>query len=343
MLPFEIDEWNDNGSSTIWVQIPVLNGSNIWAYWGYPNDPDLAPGSTNVWLDADYEIVYHLKQSSLPFIDSTGQYPATNGVAPTPTPGVVGHGGLFDGASDYLTPGLVTLSNQFTTYAWVNLSPSADDIKTVWANQVGGYGANGFSWFVDSYQTTDRITHFDSGNGAGGGADPTAGTAITTGQWHFMAATWDQVSGKVTNYLDGVLNGSGTAVSTFGLTNQLNLGAFLDTVFLWDGSLDEARIQVGAASTNWMTTTYLNMFESSFVSYSSVNLQPILTITSSANGYVFTWPTNDGTFTLETTTNLAAPAIWTAVTTPPPVITNGVWQQIVQPSAGSHFYRLQGQ
>lgn len=343
MLPFDIDEWNDGGTSTIWVQIPLLNGSNIWAYWGNSNPTDVPPSATNVWLDADYEIVYHLKESALPFADSTGQYPATNGVAPTPAPGIVGHGGLFDGTSDYLTPGAVTLSNQFTTYAWVNLDPAASDIKTVWANQIGGYGANGFSWFVDSYQTADRVTHFDSGNGAGGGSDPTGSNPVTTGQWHFMVATWDLDAGRATNYLDAVPNGSGAAISSLGLTNQLNLGAFLNPVFYWDGSLDEARIQSGIASPNWITTTYLNISQSSFVSYSAVNLAPMLSIVASTNGYILTWPANDGTFTLETTTNLAAPASWTAVTTPPPVETNGVFEQIVQPAAGSHFFRLQGQ
>ncbi len=174
MLPFEIDEWNDSGVSSVWVQVPVLNGANIWAYWGNPNDTDVPPASSNVWLGAGYKIVYHLKQSAFPFADSTGQYPATKGVAPAPTAGVVGHGESFNGTSDYISPGPVTLSNQFTTYAWIYVNPSAANIQTIWANQVGGYGSNGFSWFVDTYNTSDRITHFDSGNGAGSGADPTA-------------------------------------------------------------------------------------------------------------------------------------------------------------------------
>jgi hypothetical protein len=107
--------------------------------------------------------------------------------------------------------------------------------------------------------------------------------------------------------------------------------------------MDEARIQGGVASTNWIETTYLNMSESSFVSYSSVNLEPTLALVSATNGYIFSWTTNGGPFKLETTTSLDQPRTWATVTTPPAVVTNGVWQQIVQPAAGSHFYRLQGQ
>jgi hypothetical protein len=342
MLAYEIDEWNDNGLSTVWVQLPVLNGSNIWAYWGNPADTDVPPASSNVWLNANYQIVYHLKEGALPFADSTGQYPATNGVAPAPTAGVVGHGALFSG-SDYLSPGAVTLSNQFTAYAWTYLNPTDTDIQTIWANQVGGYGANGFSWFVDSYQTADRAQHLDSGNGAGTGFDAVLGTE-SSGQWHFMVSTWDQPNTKVTSYIDGSLVGSATAPAygVFALTNRLNLGAFLNPGFLFNGDMDEARIQGGIASTNWIMTTYLNMSEGSFVSYSSVNLEPTLTIASTPNGYVFTWPTNGGPFTLETTTRLAPPTTWSPVTIPAPMITNGVWEQVVQPAAGSHFYRLQG-
>jgi hypothetical protein len=347
MLPYEIDEWNDSGLSTIWVQIPVLGNANIWAYWGNPNDTDIPPPSSNVWLNAGYEIVYHLKQSAFPFADSTGQYPATKGVAPTPTAGVVGHGASFNGTSDYISPGPVTLSNQFTAYAWVYINPAAANEESIWVNQVGGYGSNGFSWFVDSYQTSDREDHLDSGTGTGGsyvGYDlHNASDMVSASQWHFLVATWNQLNTTVSDYVDGVPMISGTAVAGFALTNQLNLGAFLNPTLFFNGDMDEARIQSGLASTNWIMTTYLNISKTSFVGYSSVNPEPILSIALSPNGCVFTWPTNDGTFTLETTTNLAPPAAWAPVTTPAPVLTNGVWQQIVQPAAGSQFYRLQGQ
>jgi hypothetical protein len=343
MLPFEIDEWNDNGVSPVWVEVPLLNGTNIWAYWGNPDDTDISPAASNVWLSAGYEIVYHLKQSGFPFADSTGQFPATNGIAPTPTAGIVGHGEAFNGTSDFISPGAVSLSNQFTTYAWFYISNSATDIQTIWCNQEGGYGNNGFSLFVNSYNTADGDIHYDSGNDAGSGADPNTGAGtVSFGQWHFITATWDQPDSLGDVYLDGAFVQQGDVVSSFGLTNDIYLGAFLNPNFWFTGNMDEARIQSGLASSNWIATTYLNMFNSSYVGYSSVNLGPPLTIANSTNGFIFSWPTNGGPFTLESTTNLSPPATWIQVTTPPPAITNGVWQQAVQPEEGNHFYRLQG-
>src|SRR5205807_2119763 len=45
----EIDEWNTNGLSSIWVQVPLLSGTNdsIWAYWGNPVGTNLPASSTN--------------------------------------------------------------------------------------------------------------------------------------------------------------------------------------------------------------------------------------------------------------------------------------------------------
>jgi Concanavalin A-like lectin/glucanases superfamily/Immunoglobulin domain len=344
ILPSEIDEWNDSGVSTIWVEIPLLNGTNIWAYWGNSGAPPQSPGASNVWLNANYEIVYHLKESGFPFADSTGHYPATNGSAPTPTAGIVGHGEAFNGTGNYLSPGPVTLSNQFTTYAWVNLDSSANNIQTVWANQVGGYGANGFAEFIDSYQSADRGILIASGQGGGGGTQQEFGT-LSQDQWHFFVVTFDQIGGLFNCYVDGTLADSAGINENFGLTNELNLGAFDNPTFFWTGNMDEARIQSGVASTNWITTTYLNMANnSSFVSYSSLNAEPTLSISSSTNGYTFTWPTADGTFVLQTTTNLGAPSSWTQVQSPAPVMTNGVWSQTIEATnSGSHFYRLEGQ
>ena len=38
-LNFEIEHWNTNGSSFVWVQLPILSSSSdyFWAYWGNAN------------------------------------------------------------------------------------------------------------------------------------------------------------------------------------------------------------------------------------------------------------------------------------------------------------------
>lgn len=340
MIPSEIDEWNVGGVSTIWVGIPLLNGTNIWAYWGPRTNATSTLGSTNVWLDAGYQIVYHLKEAALPFMDSTGQYPATNGVASIPTPGVVGHGGMFNG-TNYISPGPVVLSNQFTAYAWINIPSNYVNEQSMWVNQYGGYGLDGFSWFVNSYNTKDQTMHADSGSGSSG-ADPSGGS-VSFNTWHLATSTWDVLDGVVVQYLDGVAIDTGTLVETMSLTNQLNLGAFLNPTLFFNGEMDEARIQYGLASTNWIYTTYLNIANSDFVSYSSVNLSPTLYISASAGNLTFSWSTNEGNYVLESTPSLSNPT-WTPVTNPPATVVNGENEQTIPESTtGSYFYRLQGQ
>lgn len=70
----------------------------------------------------------------------------------------------------------------------------------------------------------------------------------------------------------------------------------------------------------------------------TINL-PQLTITSFGANLVLTWPTNAAGFTLESTTNLVAPEVWTTVS-PLPLVVNGQ-NTVTNPiSSAQQFYRL---
>jgi hypothetical protein len=326
--------------------IPLLNGTNIWAYWGNASSTNTPPASTNVWIDSGYQIVYHLKETQPPYADSTGQYPATaapNGTATTQTNGVVGHGQAFNGTTSILSAGPVTLSNQFTTYVWAYLSDSApDQIQTLWCNQEGGYANNGFSEFINSYNTDDHGILIGSGDGTAG-AQPEFTGAFSQGDWHLLAIACDAPDSSLSCYLDGQLVGDAAFASDLQLTNSLYLGAFLNPNFWWTGNMDEARIQYGLAGTNWIATTYANMANSSFISLSALAGKPSLSITSVAGGFTLSWPTNDGTFTLEATTNLASPSSWAPVSSPTPTVVNGNYEVTIPTTGTNEFYRLVGQ
>ncbi len=342
-LPYEIDEWNPAGVSKVWVRLPILNGSNIFAYWGNSSDSGAQSWSTNgeVWLPADYQIVYHLKESGFPYADSTGQHPATNGVAPTLTNGIVGLGEDFEGS--WISPGPITLSNQFTTYAWINLNPSATDIQTEWANQVGGYGNDGFALFIDAYQTADRSIHAASGNGAGSGEEAaSAANVVSSGVWHLLAATYDAPGGDVEVYLDNQMVLSNTLISSLQLTNELNLGAFVKAFAPFHGPMDEARIQFGLASQAWLTATYDNVANNStYVGFGSGSgSHPVLTITPVSGGFDISWPTGGAAMQLVETTSLTPPITWTPVSGTPTVV-NGNYVVQVQAEPGvAHFFAL---
>jgi len=64
-----------------------------------------------------------------------------------------------------------------------------------------------------------------------------------------------------------------------------------------------------------------------------------LTNTPSGTKAILTWPTNAAGFTLQSTTDLVSPAVWTTVS-PGPVLVNGQ-NTVTNPVSGTQqFYRL---
>ena len=66
---------------------------------------------------------------------------------------------------------------------------------------------------------------------------------------------------------------------------------------------------------------------------------PQLTITSAGANVILSWPTNATRFTLQSTSNLAPPAVWSAVS-PLPAIVNGQNTVTNSISGTQQFYRL---
>jgi hypothetical protein len=328
VLPHEIDEWNPAGASPVWVQLPRLVGTNdslytnnfIWAYWGNP--AVTAPASqTNgaVWVPQPfeglppYQVVYHLKEGALPFEDSTQQHPATNGVAPTAAPGVVGTGGSFNGGA-WLDAGTNDVGNNLTLAAWVNI-PTVTSIQTLWANQHGGYGAPGFALFVNTYGNSDGKIDLATG-GTVGNESATGPGAVTFGAWHQLEVAIDRLNGTAEFYVDGTDIFSSSSIDKgFNTLNDLNLGRFLDGNFGIHGTMDEARIRQATSSANWVWAEYMTVAaNNSFQSYSAVtnSLVTLAYQVIPGNKLVLTWP--NGTL-------LQAPSVlgpWTTNSAPSP-------------------------
>jgi hypothetical protein len=345
-IPFEIDEWNTNGTSSVWVNVPSLSSSNnfIWAYWGNPLATNLPVSSTNGGAWPNFDLVWHLKESGFPYADSTLQVPALNGIAPTLTNGMVGHGEGFNGSSAYLNAGPVNLGSGFTLSAWIKLNATESNIQTLWANKPGGWNSAGFALYANSYNTTDCKLILETGDGVTGLDAESATGAVSAGQWHWVAAAVNEAASNAQLYVDGAnVTASATIVSDFPNQTGINLGRFTNNVYWLNGTFDEARIQSGVASSNWVWASWATVAANSALeNYSTVTQQPpVLTIgVGGGNGNCFSWPGSGVGFALYTTTNLASSAAWSLATNPP-LFTNNQWQ-ITGPAAGSGplFYRL---
>ena len=332
VIPSEIDEWNVNGTSTVWVQIPALSGAGdfIWAYWGNPSDTT-APVGTNVWVPQQfenlpaYQIVYHMKEGAFPFADSTQQHPATNGVAPTQTSGIVGTAGNFTGTS-WLDAGTNDVGDAFTLSAWVNIPLNTANIQTVWANAPGGFAMPGFSLFINTFNATDQKIDISSGDGAAGNESTSSTGAVPFGGWHLVSVAINRTNGTAQLYTDGNNVGSSVAiVKDFPTLRDLNLGQFISGSFGFHGGMDEARIQSGVNSSNWVWASWATVAQnSSLQSYAAVNstvANPI-TIQFQSSGGNLVLSGNGGaananqTYRVLSTTNVALPlAQWTPVAT----------------------------
>ncbi|SPE57126.1 exported hypothetical protein [Verrucomicrobia bacterium] len=345
LIPHEIDEWNTNGNSYVWVQVPALSPTtSIWAYWGNPNDTNPPACTTNgaVW-SPNYELVWHLKEAGLPYADSTLQHPALSGVAPGSTAGIVGHGGAFNGSSDYLDAGVINLGNGFTLSAWAKVNPAANNIQTIWASKPGGYTQPGFALYVNSFNTTDQELRLETSDGANGQDAETAPGAVSSNQWHLLTAVVDRTVGTAQMFVDGIDRTAKSLVQiTFENSLVVDLGRVTNSFYYFNGTLDEGRIEAGTRDSNWVWATYMTVASNSaFSSYSTVALQsPPLSISQNAGQLLATWPASGVGLDLYMTASLVPPVIWSRVSTAPALI-NSQWQVSLPPTNSTAFYRLQ--
>ena len=345
----EIDEWNTNGVSSVWVRVPVLASTNdsIWAYWGNQAATNPAPYATDgsVWTP-NYYVVYHLKESGFPYADSAQQHPAQSGAAPATVAGAIGQGASFNGTSQYLDAGTFSLGNAFTFSAWVNLSPTVNNLVTIWANKVGGWNANGVALFVNTWNTTDKSLRLETGDGSNGTTVWTPTNIVSFGQWHLLTATVDQAAHSAHLFVDGAdATQSGGVYNTFANANDLNLGRIIGGGSYFKGVLDEARVAVGTCSSNWVWASWMTVASNTAFSASSSIIQqsPPLGLTAGTGGVVLTWPTTGVGFALYAATNLAPPVVWNLVTNAPALVSNQ-WQISLPPgNDDALFYRLQAQ
>jgi hypothetical protein len=347
LIPHEIDEWNTNGTSTVWVDVPSIASTNdfVWAYWGNPAATALPAYCTNGSAWPTYDVVWHLKESGFPFADSTQQHPAAAGVAPVSAPGEIGHGVAFNGSSEYLNPGPVGVGTSFTLSAWIKLALNENNIQAIWANKPGGWNSAGFALYVNTYNTTDGKLFLETGDGSTGYDATSPGGLLTAGQWHFVAASVNETGGTAQLYVDGVnCTASSTVDAAFPNQTGLNLGRLTNNTYYFNGVLDEARIQAGAQSSNWVWASWATVASNSvFQSYSAITQQmPALTIGVGGGTASLNWAGSSVGFALYTATNLGS-STWTPATNQP-VLTNSQWQ-IALPvdSSATRFYRLKSQ
>ena len=240
-LPFEIDEWNTNGYSTIWVQVPELTASaEVWAYWGNSVAATNTPYNygEGVW-DGDFDAVWHMREDLL---DSTVNDIDGTGTNLTAAVGAVSSAREQDGVLSTIVlnddPRLEH-ANGVTVEAWIK-NDTATDVQRAFFKSPGyAFGINGTRLRF----TTLTVKDYQTGTGA-----------IAADTWHYIVGKLN-ANNNVKFYIDGpeyaevthsTPGNTGTGTAYLGRWNAER----------WDGVLDEMRVSGTTRSADWIQATY---------------------------------------------------------------------------------------
>ena len=158
------------------------------------------------------------------------------------TSSAVGNALNFDGVNDVVS---VPNSNDvnfagnnanFTLEAWVKINAGASSINTIIGKKSPGGGTAGYSFYINSWSTSDRKLVLETTNGVA-----VSNNAVPSNTWTHVAVAVS--NGTATFYINGVDAGGAGAVGPTVTTTTLNIGAFgSGSYFNFSGSLEEVRI-----------------------------------------------------------------------------------------------------
>ena len=278
-LNYEIESWNTNGASHVWVRVPELAGDGataILAKWGDSDQSTQLDCTTNgaVW-NAGYKGVWHFPDGvTLGGGDATtnrNNGGLSNGVSAAS--GNIDGAAGFDGANDYVDIGrqLLSGSDNFTISLWMKSGGS----QNTYACPISqGHGNGGCSGVVLQYgwpSATNLALAYGDGSGwrsVGFGYNLAADTA-----WHFITAT--KSGSTMTTFKDGIPVAQNSSYTLVYGTYNLNIGRdYFNTDSnhrTFKGLIDEVRVSSVAHSSNWVWACYQNTASNTaFNSYGTV-------------------------------------------------------------------------
>ena len=284
LLASEIDTWNPDGESLIWVNVPTLtDNAAIKAYYGWEFAPYVA--SMNVWTNG-FVGVWHLGESASPLEASTsgasdfgtftagGGRDTTAGIYYAQT-GIVGGATKF-GPSETYTNSCLRADHRdayegmdaITVEAW-----TCRDTNTVRNGYVIDMVANtgkNYAWRMSDYEKsgTARVRFEATTTNDLGSASMSLYTsgAVSANTWYHQVFTYDSKSEIENNallYLNGVLDksaaGGNKPVKATGSDGLLYLGnqqGYFKYTTPFPGRIDEVRISNVARSADWVKATH---------------------------------------------------------------------------------------
>lgn len=271
-IPFEIETWNPNGESVIWVRIPtIVANSTTTTFKMYFGNSGAADGQspTQVWSDG-YRAVYHMKD----FLDSASNaYHATSAESAISNLGAIGSARtLAGGVQSSLRLPTGAFDNADSTYTvemyFRTITSSAGIFSIV--NAV--YPAALSSWLNLLY--VDSAGRLRQGYFHGVVQTQQFGL-VNDGQWRYLTQTLNGLNS--TTYLNGASVGSMTLanVPLYGSADIPVLGtgrgnswpSFGEEARPFSGQIDEVRISSTVRSPTYIAAQYRSMSSTNYLSF----------------------------------------------------------------------------
>lgn len=252
-LPYEVENWNPAGESSVWVKVPTLRAeasTNVWGYYAEQADTNDAK---QVW-GAEYEVVEHFDALTEQTKDSTGQHTAqVVGEVATQT-GALGTAAKFNGQQKLVYDAVGAGNTALTASVVIDSEVFSDWVGLVCRDKNGGQ-KEGDTYYIGGHNgsVTARVY------GAGGSSN--INTPVSKGT-HLITMTYDGSTTKL--YIDGVLKAEqakacGTILSE--PATPLVLGAYSDDTGVvggFTGALDEFQFMNTAITEQMEAFRYAN-------------------------------------------------------------------------------------
>jgi len=293
LLTYEIDTWNPNGESAVWLKLATLppQGMKVKMYWDLRSgrESPLEYSPDDVW--SEYIGVWHMSETedgATTVKDSTGNKDGTSHGKSVVSEGIVGsargrtetgaNGAAVTIAANTVMNGIT--SGQFTISGWVKLNSTATGQAYLFARKNSDNYAGWGSRFPGN--NADSVRFYTSGNN-------NYYTVSTTGK--FAANTWtkyDYVCTGSNKQLSLYINGALVATSTInalaaGTSQPFTVGGmnveststsgYTSTL---DGYTDELRMRKSIVSAEWIAAEYAAAADPSFITSAAVHHNDLL-------------------------------------------------------------------
>ena len=264
-LAREIDTWNPQGESLVWVRVPSLTNDLVFACtYGDPSVTAQPACQTDgsVWTQADYIGVWHMNESSGAVADATGHGLTATPVGNTANSVAFPAGAVGTARQTATSAAKGSLSipsydshavgSTFTMSGWVRLSAAgASAHPRLFSRKAYYKDLNGW----ESVMPPSSFTGFNA-NGSSSAA--VAGDFPTSLQNNWALITFVYNGTTLSVYQNGALVKSGTIAAATDNGQPLAIGndADGDDPGYVSGAFDECRLRRGAASADWVAASY---------------------------------------------------------------------------------------